>query len=139
MSKQQINWQICIGLPTQCYRNLNNGLMSIRQKIGSSWLVVGHADNLIIQNPIFYVSEASRQRVIRTQKKNVHAYGCGILIGRSLESLPPLKEIRYDPYRSSFFSWRDSDRQVERSDYLIIIDNRAFCPIDASQSQLTLF
>lgn len=139
MPKQQIDWQICIGLPTQCYRNLNNGLMSIRQKIGSSWLVVGHADNLIIQNPIFYVSEASRQRVIRSRKKNVHAWGCGILIGRNLESLPPLDEISYDPYLLPFFSWRDSDRRIERADYLIVIDNRAYCPSNLSQSQLTLF
>ncbi|PSB51581.1 hypothetical protein [Chamaesiphon polymorphus] len=139
MPKQQIDWKICVGLPTQCYRNLNNGLMSIRQKIGSSWLVVGHTDNLIIQNPIFHVSETSRQRVIRTRKKNVHAWGCGILVGRNLKSLPQLKEISYDPYLLPFFSWRDIDRRIDRADYLIIIDNRAYCPIDLSQSQLTLF
>lgn len=139
MPKQEIDWQICVGLPTQCYRNLNNGLMSIRQKIGNSWLVVGHTDNLIIQNPVFYVSEASRQRVIRTRKKNVHAWGYGILIGRNLDSLPPLQEISYNPYLLPFFSWRDTDMRIEQADLLVVIDNQAFCPIEISQSQLTLF
>jgi hypothetical protein len=134
-----IDWQLCIGLPTQCYRNLNNGSISLRQKVGKSWLVVGHTKNLVIQNPIFTVSESRRQRVIRDRRKNVHAFSCGILIGQELDTLPPIEEIYYDPYTLPYFAWRETNRPIDRADLLVVINNRVFCPIESTRSQLTLF
>jgi hypothetical protein len=136
---KNIDWQLCTGLETQCYRNLNNGLISIRQRIGNRWLVVGHSDNLIIKNLTFKVSEASRQRVIRTGQKNVHAFACGILIAQKLDYLPLLKEISYDPYTLPFFAWRGTDLRIDRADLLVVIDNQVFCSTESKQSQLTLF
>jgi hypothetical protein len=46
--KKDLDWQVCRGLPTRCYRNLNTGLMSLTQQIDKSWIVVGHTDNLVI-------------------------------------------------------------------------------------------
>jgi hypothetical protein len=137
--QKQIDWQICTGLETQCYRNLNNGLISLRQKVGNSWLVVGHTDRLVLKNPRFHVSEASRQRVLVTRNKSVHAWAYGVLGGNSLESLPALREIDYCPYTLPFFTWRGTEIRIERADLLVVIDNRVFCTTESALSQLTLF
>jgi hypothetical protein len=96
--RKEINWQVCRGLPTRCYRNLNTGLMSLTQQIDKSWIVVGHTDNLVIRHPKLYVSQRGRQRVLKDGHKNVHAYAQGMLEDLSLSSLPRLKEIYYCPY-----------------------------------------
>jgi hypothetical protein len=137
--RKTIDWQLCVGLPTQCYRNLNNGSISVRQRVGKSWLVVGHTHNLVIQNPIFTVSEPSRQRVIREQRKNVHAFSCGILIGQNIDALPPIEEIYYDPYTLPYFAWRETNLKIDRADLLVVIDNQVFCSTESRRSQLTLF
>jgi hypothetical protein len=139
MAVRKIDWDICRGKPTRTYRNLNNGLMSIQQKIGKSWLVVGHLDNLVLKYPTFFVSEASRQRVLREGHKNVHAWGCGMLLGQGLPKLPPIEPIFYCPFQQSYFSWQRTGKRLDRADYLIIIENQVYCPIELTQSQLTLF
>ena len=54
------------------YRNLNNGLISIKDKKTNR--VIGYAEEVWIDNPKFIVSEAGRQRVLREQRKSVHAF-----------------------------------------------------------------
>ena len=139
MAVRKIDWDICRGKSTRTYRNLHNGLMSVQQKIGNSWLVVGHLDNLVLESPTFHVSEASRQRVLRDGRKNVHAYGCGILLGQSLPKLPPLEPIFYCPFQQSYFSWQQTGIRLDSADHLIIIDNQVYCPTESTQAQLTLF
>ena len=59
------------------YRNLHNGLFSVQQKQGNRWLVVGHVSEIVLRDVTFEVNENGRQRVLREQKKYVHAYVCG--------------------------------------------------------------
>lgn len=60
----------------QVYRNLHKGCWSIKQK----GLVKAHATDVIIHDVRFKVSERGRQRVIRDQRKSVHAYATGYLM-----------------------------------------------------------
>lgn len=87
----------------QVYRNLNNQKFSITQ----DKLVVGHADSLVLAGCVFLVQEKGRQRVIRDQKKNVHAYVNGLLCAPGFQvdrSKFPVKErIRYNPYEMDMF------------------------------------
>mgnify|MGYP000002174594 FL=1 len=137
--KKDIDWQVCRGLPTRCYRNLNTGLMSLTQQIDKSWIVVGHTDNLVIRHPKLYVSQRGRQRVLKDGHKNVHAYAQGVLEDLSLSSLPRLKEIYYCPYSQAYFSWKETGEQIASADLLVVIDNQVLCSIDTQQPQLTLF
>lgn len=136
---KDIDWQVCTGLLTRCYRNLNTGYMSLTQQINKSWLLVGHTDNLVIKYPRFYVSERGRQRVLKDKRKNVHAYCEGILSSPSLPNLPPLKEIHYCPYSQSYFSWKETETPIVEADLIVVIDNRVFCTSDVRQPQLSPF
>jgi hypothetical protein len=137
--KKNIDWQVCRGLPTRCYRNLRTGTMSLQQKVGNSWLVIGHITNIVIKHPKFYVSEPGRQRVIKEKQKNVHAYSTGILVDVAPEKLPNLQEIYYCPYAQSYFSWKHTGEQITSADLLVVIDNQVFCSIEVKQPQLSLF
>lgn len=60
------------------YRNLRNGKLSI--KCCKTNLVVGYADVVYMLDVKFKVGEKSRQRVIRENQKNVHAYVVGSIL-----------------------------------------------------------
>lgn len=65
------------------YRNLGNkraGKYSIQTWYpGKGWRVTDHRDRLCMSNVTFVVYEAGRQRVLRTHRKNVHAFAIGKL------------------------------------------------------------
>ncbi|NJR31542.1 MAG: hypothetical protein HC778_00085 [Chamaesiphon sp. CSU_1_12] len=137
---KKIDWQTCTNLPTRCYRNLNNGLMSLQQKIGKSWLVVGHTDYLIIESLSFYVSEASRQRVIERQRKSVHAWALGILKPfHNKIDLSKYQEVYYCPFKQQHFTFKGSDRKLDRAEILVVVKNKVFCPGETNDRQLKLF
>jgi hypothetical protein len=136
--KREVNWQACTGLTTRIYRNLQNGTMSLQQKIGNSWLVIGHVTNAAIAYPKFYVSQAGRDRVIREKRKSVHAWAEGQLLGVIADS-PNLKEIYYCPYSSGRFSWKETGESIESTNLLVVIDNQVLCDRTIHTPQLTLF
>jgi hypothetical protein len=56
------------------YRNLHTGCWSVKALSGpKNGLVVLHAKEVLVAEPEFRVSESGRQRVLREQRKNVHA------------------------------------------------------------------
>ena len=136
---KSIDWQVCPGLLTRCYRNLNTGNMSLTQLINKSWILIGHTDNLAIEYPRFCVSERGRQRVLNEKRKNVHAYCEGLLLSPRLPNLPPLSEIHYCPYSQSYFSWKETGLQLVTADLVVVIDNQVLCSTEIKQPQLSLF
>ena len=97
------------------YWNLHRNLWSVQVKVGKSWKVVEHASTVALGGVSFTVSEAGRQRVLRTKRKNVHSYATGYLIGTESDALSfsdswqGLPEVTYNPYKFSTFV-RTSDR-----------------------------
>ena len=91
--------------PVCVYRNLNcpkgqNKKYSIKQ----NGLVIGHTNELILWNVEFKVSKSGRARVIKEQRKNVHAYAKGMISQITHEEdLIFNKKIIYDPYLSENF------------------------------------
>lgn len=96
--------------PVLVYRNLRNGLLSIKQ----NGVVVGHTDSLVLENIKFIVKESGRQRVLREQQKNVHAYVSGHILvsGNVKEDAGLVEEITvvYNPYKMDKFSTRTGVR-----------------------------
>lgn len=101
------------------YRNLNNSMLSIMEI--SSRLVMGHCQSIHLDNVQFKVNESGRQRVIKTCRKNVHAFAEGTIAGvagfegfkgrsihanATLEGKPCITDviIRYNPYKTAFFT-----------------------------------
>lgn len=94
----------------EVYRNLNrkDGVWySVRQ----SGKVVGHTQCLDLTSCYFIVKEAGRQRVLRTGRKNVHAYVSGHVSAKKMNWANGGEELsaKYNPRESSRFMVVDPD------------------------------
>ncbi len=86
------------------YFNLHRKCWSIKALDGClKGRVIAHADKVLVRDVTFKVSEAGRQRVIREQRKNVHAGVVGELDGAD------------GTWRDgSCIGWDDFNRRYER-------------------------
>lgn len=71
--------------------------------------VINYTDKISLENVTFKVSETGRQRVLREQKKNVHAFVVGYT---SDESPSSQVEVTYNPYRYESFVTKGSNLPV---------------------------
>jgi hypothetical protein len=96
------------GQRIKVYFNLHNKKYSAVAMDGlEKGRVLGHFDEVVLNDVSFIVSEAGRQRVLREKKKNVHAYAVGrlckthqMLISRSRIVG---SKLRYNPYKMRQF------------------------------------
>jgi hypothetical protein len=107
------------GQKVKVYRNLNKPeYYSIQATDGPDKnKVIGYAKSILLSNVTFKVSEASRQRVIKQGRKNVHAVCIGTLTDASNNILmtPPGITATYNPYAFSYFFVRDTHQPVADS------------------------
>lgn len=80
------------------YWNLHKKAWSIQL----DGLVVGHANFLCLRAVTPRISDSGRQRVIRSRRKNVHAFLCGDL-GHLDRRARCLGRITYNPYQHDTF------------------------------------
>ncbi len=85
--------------PVEVYRNLWRGGYSIRQ----GGKVVAHSDYVVLLDAVFHVSEAGRQRILRTGVRNVHAWARGKLIRCASTKQQMDVRVRYSPRTSDCF------------------------------------
>ena len=92
------------------YFNLHRKLFSIKALEGPmKGRVVAHRHTVLLNDATFKVSEAGRQRVIREQRKNVHAGVSGtwfnVGAGSGLHQFVTINgsAIMYNPYKYSTF------------------------------------
>lgn len=87
------------------YKNLHNGKFSIMQ----NGLVVAHVDSVLLDVAQFNVNKAGRLRVIKEQKKNVHAFVTGFI--KSINETMPnwdKRAVTYNPYKYERFVFVDT-------------------------------
>lgn len=91
----------------EVYRNLHTGKMSVRECGGR---VLTHEDEVFINDPLFVVQPAGRAKVLREQRKNVHAFVRGELKGFSIGTLVGFDDYEdwnqatYNPYKGPTFT-----------------------------------
>lgn len=93
------------------YRNLTRQCLSLQ----AGGRVIGHAYAMLIEDARPVISEAGRQRVIATGRKNVHAYIEGRARRVNLQEARELYDlhrdtvqvITYNPHRAPGFAYRD--------------------------------
>lgn len=106
----------------EVYRNLHTGRLSVRQ----SGIVICHTLNIVIRDAEFVVRKAGRLRVIREEKKNVHAFVRGYLadvwaINNEDQTLVfEWPAVTYDPYKDNGFVEVDTGKVVTRAKYVDI-------------------
>ena len=95
-----------------CYFNLHRRCFSIRDV--STGLVIAHARIVRLRDVNLKVSEAGRQRVIREQRKNVHAGIEGTLVSADTQEQVPLlsRRVTYNPYVTPTFVDADTRESV---------------------------
>lgn len=95
------------------YFNLHKKLWSVKDM--QSGLVVAHGKKVTVNNPVFKVSEAGRQRVIAEQRKNVHAGVVGTLDAHNSDFGTEGKaRVSYNPYKANHFYETGTNKPVHK-------------------------
>lgn len=104
------NRKLNVNKPVQVYRNLHNGLLSIRQ----GGVVIGHATHVNLNQVSFKVNEKIRQRVLREKKKYVHAFVLGRVVNFDPCPMPSndALQVAYNPYKYNSFVYRNTEKPV---------------------------
>lgn len=82
------------------YKNLRRGDWSVQDP--RTGLVLEHRVELVLLQVVLVVSEATRQRVIRQQRRTVHAYAVGQLSEEPVR--PGGRRLHYDPFEGPHFT-----------------------------------
>jgi hypothetical protein len=91
-------------MEAKVYFNLHKKCWSVLTRTPKGWRLAFHAGEIAMDNVTWKVSEAGRQRVIREQRKNVHAFGVGTLSDIFCPIPDPSwKPVRYNPYKCASF------------------------------------
>lgn len=93
----------------QVYWNVHKECWSVRDKKTNK--VIAHTDSIMLDNARFVVNESGRKRVLREQRKNVHAYVEGDVCIRSYtntdyaiyKKMDNPVQVRYNPYQGNSF------------------------------------
>ena len=98
------------------YYNLHRHVWSVRALQGPQrGRVIAHASHVHLRNATGRVSEAGRQRVLREQRKNVHAGIVGELVSMDPRDWQETRDferasaVTYNPYRYASFVYREDD------------------------------
>ncbi|HEY9664829.1 MAG TPA: hypothetical protein V6C65_40840 [Allocoleopsis sp.] len=137
MTIRSLDWGTYCGQTIRIYRNLNNGTMSIQAKVDKSWKVVGHVTDCVVSDVSFKIQDGGRQRVIREGRKNVHAWGQGVLVCQFDSDIFAPIDLSYNPYEDTTFKQRHTDNPIVSCRYLVVRDNKVFVSPDAVQSPVS--
>lgn len=120
MNVKPLNSEAYIGCVVRIYRNLHNGLMSVQGKVNGNWKVIGHTANLSLQDVTFKVSLKARERVLRSGKKEVHAFIVGV-VSTPLLLTDDFQPIKYNPKKADCFHLLDGSK-ITQAKACIITD-----------------
>ncbi len=104
------------------YWNFNKKLWSLRSLITKR--VIGYRHKLCLRDCIFKVSQAGRNRVLREERKNVHAGVVGTITRHKKATIP----ITYNPYKYEKFVNKNSLAPIEKAQ-LVCFTNDGKCMI----------
>ena len=110
------------------YRNLHNGLWSIRQ----DGIIVGHDDHLLLKDCKFRVQPAGRAKVLAERKKNVHAYISGFLCNQEDTNIVPEGnscEVSYNPYKHPYFYNVETGEAIYECDFVDMESGDTLLPV----------
>ena len=85
----------------RCYYNLHKKCLSVQHMTPKGWRVGEHRKEIYLKNVEFKVYEKGRQRVLKSGRKNVHAYVIGTPIHRIPRKLDT--QVKYNPYYNNTF------------------------------------
>lgn len=102
--------------PVLVYRNLNKNCWSIKQNN----LIIAHAESLVLHNFQCIIKEAGRNRVLKENHKNVHAFLLGHIVTYNIET--PTKTITYNPYKFNYFYDKETFEPIYSGQYAFFLN-----------------
>ena len=98
------------------YFNLHKRVWSVRQ----SGIVIEHADQVFLKDVRLLVGKKGREKVVREQRKNVHAYASGYVCEpQDLPNVPErISAITYNPYKNKTFVFKDNGKPCLNTEYV---------------------
>ena len=113
------------------YYNLHKHCFSVRALEGPQrGRVVEHCRNILLEHVQFKVSAAGRARVLREQRKNVHAGAVGHVVS-DLNSYADRvrscsRAVTYNPYKYSSFVFKDTEQPCLESRTALLTDRKIY-------------
>ena len=126
------NFELKKPMRVYVYFNLHKKVFSVRALEGENkGRVVAHVTRILIDEPVFVVSEAGRQRVLREQKKNVHAGVRGIWTAwvDGIDEWDHLTPVTYNPYLYSSFVEKSTLAPVHKATFAVLDNKRIFAEL----------
>jgi hypothetical protein len=116
-----LDWE----LPVEVYRNTNR--KGVCYTIKQQGYVVAHADEVFLINAEFYVSEAGRKRVLKSGKKNVHAWVSGELVKDYIPGdRSRVFQVVYNPKRYKTFRRTDTKKPIKHASMVMLTEMGVF-------------
>ncbi|KZR57519.1 hypothetical protein [Pseudobacillus badius] len=130
---ENIQWykdrQVPVGTKVKAYYNLHKKLYSfVAMAGGYRGKVVGHSPSLLLSEVEFVVNQSGRKRVLREQRKNVHAYVVGALCESvTSEEVKQYEEcINYSPYDRDHFYLVSSGKRIDKAKAVLLADKKVW-------------
>lgn len=112
-----------IGRKVFVYYNLHKHKWSIRCE--KTKLVIGYTDTIVLSNCKYKVSKKGRERVLKEQRKNVHAGIQGTILGfYNITDLDTFQSVTYNPYKYESFVYGDDKVPVYESESIVYMHNK---------------
>jgi hypothetical protein len=107
------------------YYNLHKKLFSVKALEGpNKGRVIAHRTELNLGDVKFKVSEAGRQRVLREQRKNVHAGVAGEWYGTDPQPIVNGVAVTYNPYKYTSFVTVQGEQPIRTAREVHLKDRR---------------
>lgn len=120
MTREAYNMKVAV------YFNLTKNIFSVQSREKESYgRVIDHVESVVLKAPKFVVRQSGRNKVIKDQQKNVHAFVVGTVSETGVErdsSMPVLLEevITYNPYKSGSFVKLETGSAVNSAEFAIL-------------------
>lgn len=118
-----------IGQKVRVHVNLQRGDFSISQR----GRVIASAHDVTLSDVRFVVSEATRQRTIRFNRRRVHAWAEGTLV--AVDTNPNVEgmiDVTYNPHRAPTFTMLGG-APIERARLIHFVGRKGWLPMPACQ------
>ena len=125
MKARDLSGLPALGTTVRVYRNLQRKdaiEFSVQTKQSDGWHVVAYVDAIALRDARFVVSDATRDRILRLNRRKVCAW-----IEATLSECPkilPGREVRYNPYRGRDFTIGSDGPIVHCADVVVIRDGK---------------
>lgn len=110
----------------EAYWNLHFNVISFRETARGGR--VQHTESLHLKNVKFAVQPAGREKVLREERKNVHAFVRGEVVSVGQGTPPRDKWVRatYNPYKYESFVIADTEEPIFSAREVVIEDKRIY-------------